>query len=68
MVAYKIAKAIRKLSECRIMHRNICMENILIKKRYSRANKRLSLSKEIKIQIAGFDLSKYLAKDESQVV
>ena len=50
------------------MHRNICMENILIKKRYSKANKRLSMSKEIKIQIAGFDLSKYLAKDESQVV
>ena len=49
------------------MHRNICMENIIIKKRYSQTRKKLSLSKEIKICLAGFDLSKCFERDESQV-
>ena len=65
-----IAKILKKLAAMRIAHRNICMENILVKNGHSRKNdNRASQEKQKKLRfrIAGFDLAMCFDRDAYQV-
>ena len=59
-----IAKVIRKLATKRIMHRNICMENIIVEKVKVDRGKNSPQKTKRKLRIAGFDLAMCFEKDK----
>ena len=59
-----MAKIIRKLAAERIMHRNICIENIIVEKEKVNIGKNCPLKTKRKLKIAGFDLAMCFEKDK----
>ena len=65
-----IAKILKKLAAKRIAHRNICMENILVKKCHSKTrvnNATQEKQQKLRLQITGFDLAMCFTRDAYQV-
>ena len=62
-----IAKIIRKLTNKHIMHRNICMENIIVEKAKKDKRKNIGKKTTAHIKITGFDLAMCFAKGKTWV-